>query len=287
MCSHLRVITIRIPLSRLVLPLMIGISLTHLGCQHLSPTPSRGDMPQKQDQQDATAATQRTSRAAQGSERGDRENGIRGQMSSLLSQLGADSWTQREAAQEQMTQLGKQHADSLLKQTLDIFLTTSDPEVAYRTKQILKTVVAENLYKDGFVGVQISHATSPLKFRGQDVHPLRIDRVIPDTAAASHRLRAGDMILQTEEHVSGREFGVPEFINCVSHKGPGEKLVLVLWSAGQEITREVILGKRPDDLQGGQTTDIRKKVFFQFWLVKSTKMAKLRLRSRQRGTGSE
>ena len=290
MCSHHHVTDYRTPFSYLVFPLAIGLGLVHIGCRHPSTSPARGDdRLQHETKQHVSPPKPPSSvrRTVEVSEPSRQEGHAEGQISSLLTQLGADSWTKREAAHKQLVQLGKTRTSSLLQQTLDTLLLSNDPEVAYRTRQILESVVTTDVYKDGFVGIQITPMTSTVTLKGLVVHPMRIDRVIPNTAAATYGLRAGDLIMQTDAHVSSSEFGVPEFINYVSSKGPGAKLVLSLWSEGKEVTKEIVVGRRPDDLQGDPPSDVRKRAFFLSWLKSNTMTTNKQMQSRQRGTERE
>lgn len=86
------------------------------------------------------------------------------------------------------------------------------------------------------------------EFRGKGV---RISGVQPEYGAAKAGIQEGDVILQIDER---RISGLQELRNALSGKMPGDKVKMILETAGKEREVEVVLSNRPVD---GQFSEAR------------------------------
>lgn len=71
---------------------------------------------------------------------------------------------------------------------------------------------------------------------------IKIASVQPEFGAAEAGLQAGDVILKLDDRTLS---GLQEMKNAMSGKSPGEKVVLLIESAGKERSIEVVLSNRP------------------------------------------
>ena len=72
---------------------------------------------------------------------------------------------------------------------------------------------------------------------------IRVTRLLPDTAAERAGIRQGDIITQLD----GKKYGsVPEFINAVSKREPGDEVEVNTLRNDMENSYHIKLGRRPD-----------------------------------------
>jgi putative serine protease PepD len=71
-----------------------------------------------------------------------------------------------------------------------------------------------------------------------------VDAIFPDSPADKAGLRKDDIILKMDGNDAGT---LPEFVQKVGEKKPGDKVKLLVKREGQEKTIEVTLGKKSDN----------------------------------------
>jgi C-terminal processing protease CtpA/Prc len=191
---------------------------------------------------------------------------------SWLKQLGAETFAEREAAMKQLLSAADQDPDTVLLRSLRVHDETTDPEVKYRSWEIVKSTVGGQLVTRprGFLGVQLSKLTEP-QLPGVPLYgPIVVQRVVEGSAADNAGLQVGDVILGLDQQVVTPDVSLDDFIFSIQMRKPGTKVEFVVWRLGSARLAYPVLGQIGDEDAARRFSDAD---FFDRWL----KVARSRL----------
>ena len=191
----------------------------------------------------------------------------------LVEQLGAEAWDEREKASQHLVQEGESKRDVVISQLLAAYLNHQDPEVRYRARSVLRALVDKYMFleKKGFLGVSLQQITIPKTVDGQTVHPIAIRQVLPGHAAIEHGVKQNELIVKVDErYTNQKRFPLNAVISYIKTRGPGTDVTLKLLSdKGEARDVTIRLGARPPD-KNEPPIEEQKKRFFRDWLKDRT-----------------
>ncbi|MDA0322206.1 MAG: hypothetical protein O2923_05755 [Verrucomicrobia bacterium] len=187
----------------------------------------------------------------------------------LIEQLGADAWDQREQASSNLLHKGETDRDLVITQLVGTYLVHQDPEVRYRARSLLRAMVDKYLFqqKKGFLGVSLQQITIPKTVDGQSVHPIAIRQVLPGHPAIAHGVKQNELIVKVDGRYTHQEkFPLNAVISYIKTRGPGSEVTLRLMSEKGEVRDvKIPLGARPVD-QNEPPIEEQQRRFFRDWL---------------------
>ncbi len=205
------------------------------------------------------------------------------QIGALISGLGAEKFETREESQAKLTEAGKDRYELVLQECKKVYFENKDPEVRLRLKNILRSVVTErNFQKKAFIGISMSNSPSPLKLENNSYLPIDIVNVMSDLPAEKSGIRNGDRILKIDDKICDGRFGSNEAVEYISAKKPGSKVVFLLRSGDETVTREVVTTERPA-LPNEPTVEQLKEDFFNKWFKENMKSPDKQQKAQQAG----
>ncbi len=170
----------------------------------------------------------------------------------LFAQLGSDSFPVRQVAQQKLQEAASQNRELLLKEALNQYFHSNDPEVRYRLRSAMFGIVGSTLRKEGFIGIRMMDA--PMQFLNNRANPkperaVQILSVLPETAASKAGLRQGDKIIRLDgkafDNNSPAYFELSRYIRA---KSSGDTVKLSIKRGIQEIELDLELGARPEGI---------------------------------------
>ena len=184
-----------------------------------------------------------------------------------IEQLGAEKWSDRQAAREKVDEWARTGFDSFAALAVREMEANEEPEIRLQLRDALKSIIVDkDFFAQGFLGIQMAQAVVPVMVDNREYHPVDITQVIPDCAAIKHDMRAGDRILSIDGKACHRQsFPVTQFTQYIRSRKPGETVKLLYLSAGRTVAKQVVLGKRPEELSA-QSLEERQEQFFEDWL---------------------
>jgi hypothetical protein len=173
---------------------------------------------------------------------------VQNRIKEQIKRLDSEEWNERKAAHKKLLDMissNKHLYRFFLKETGN----STNPEIKLSSKEILRAYFEKNVYDpskgNGFIGIQLAPAGS-LNIKKQRYFPIRVVMPIAGFPGAKAGLKAGDLILETDQIKCSSKFRISEFIAYIATKSPGETVTLKLLSGGRVVTKKVILGKRPE-----------------------------------------
>ena len=193
----------------------------------------------------------------------------------LLKDLGADQFTLRRAARDQLLDRIRREPEATLRSCVEAYTRADDPEVQHQLRTLLRQAVVELQLAPtpGYLGIEMAPSPNPLVIGEVTYAPIVVNRVVADTPAAAAGLAAGDLLIAIDQKLMQAGFGVGEFVQYVQSRRTGQVVALRYWRDGAAVEQKITLGKLPEELQrppgGGQPGDP-----FERWLAEQQEAAK-------------
>ena len=188
----------------------------------------------------------------------------------LVPLLGHARFRVRQAAQAALANLLEQDPGNVEKICYEAYANQADPEIRMRAREILVGHVAgaRGARGRGFVGVGlILHAD--FDPAGNMMFGVKITQVIAGMPGAKAGLQLGDVIVGVDDTPLRDPDADQRFMDIVSNKGPGKAIMLKFERDGQAREAEIILARRPTDLEDSNPVDPEK--LFQEYLAEKRK----------------
>ena len=186
------------------------------------------------------------------------------QFETALAQLGSDDFGTRQKAQKKLVQFATADRETVLGKSLDTYLESADPEVRYRLRAAMLSIIAGGMRPEGFIGIRMMDAPMRILNGGniEQERAVQVLTVLPETAAEKAGLRPGDRIVKLD----GKPFGekLPAYIELseyVRSKTDGENLKIAIKRGVQSLEFDLELGARPEGIDDG-----RKERLFSDWM---------------------
>lgn len=186
----------------------------------------------------------------------------------MITDLGAERYAAREAAEAALVKLGSHSTSNVLNQCVLEYSRTKDPEVRSRLESVMRKLVETQLFKPprGFLGAHI-HLQNLTLPNGTSTRAIHIVQVTPEAAAQRAGLQAGDWILKVNDLDTAKLSSSTEFIQYISRQQPGEKARVTISRDGEQKAMDVTIGETPPDHPTRQQEEEQKQMFFQEWWV--------------------
>jgi len=185
-----------------------------------------------------------------------------------IEQLGGAAYAEREAASHALRQRlhDPEAAEPVVRQLGRTYTRTHDPEVRVRIERLAEDyfrrhVLPERYRRPAFLGIatRAEQITRPAdaadKANGdsaeQTTRGMRIERILPGTAAAEHGLRVDDLIVGLDGERFGADYAFARFTDDIRRRGAGARVTFLVHRADREpATRAVpvTLGAVPEDM---------------------------------------
>jgi len=199
----------------------------------------------------------------------------------LLEGLAAEDFKTRLDNQEKLLEWARSAPDTGRTDDLyNRYLNSEDPEIRTRCLNVLRKLVEDQYLKDGkgYVGIVMGVAMVPKEDGEGLVENLRIDSIVPEGPADQAGMKVGDLILRVNGKILATPNVMDSFKDLVQSKNPGEKVIIELKRAGQELKLTVTLGKLPagadlrffgePQLPLEELDKNAREAYFQDWLTK-------------------
>ncbi len=163
----------------------------------------------------------------------------------LIDTLGSPDYDERQQATDILKAKKKPFTDELTR----LYRLEHDHEIRLRLVEVAEHIFLKQALQamGGFMGIQpnaVDGANVPGLDEGRMV--IRVDRVLPDTAAECAKLKIGDLILAIDgEAVSVSSGNTREFIKLIGSKPPGTELEFQVLRADEFFTTRIMLGVKP------------------------------------------
>ncbi len=197
---------------------------------------------------------------------------------SILKDLSAEKFVEREAAQASLQQwLGKAPEKSV-DVVLELAWKGEDPEVRSRAMEAVKAHVLEREYHaDGFLGIGMQDVEVKLPGEAGQTKAIRVTLVIENSAASEAGITEGTLIVGLGDRMWKEGNMNLEFREQVQRTRPGTMVTLQLLENGAIVRKVLKLGERPAQAAGIGEQDpvkanqIARDEFFRRWLNKRVK----------------
>lgn len=163
-----------------------------------------------------------------------------------IEDLADPEFKNRNAAQEQLLAWGRKNVESGIERFYEAYRRHEDPEVRARSRDLLKTLVAGRLSRDGegYIGIMMREDDVPGQGGGFR-KAIRITTVMENTPAEKAKLQVGDLVMGIDELELALEGSINTFGNYVRTKKPGNKVTLHVQRNDKALDVVVELMKRP------------------------------------------
>lgn len=137
----------------------------------------------------------------------------------------------------------KQAAENLYQRSI----TDEDPEVRSRCHNVLRELITDQYLKDGkgYVGIIMGALRLPAGEGNRMEERLRVDSVVQGGPADKAGIRVGDLILAVNNKALAAEDVSTAFKDKIQGMRPGDKVILSLQRANEDLEIPVFLGKLP------------------------------------------
>ncbi len=196
----------------------------------------------------------------------------------LYTNLTADKWEDRELAQQALVEkISATKNSSTAQAVVEMLIVEKDPEISLRAGKALKEYFLKQIHdperKKGFLGLKLMEH-GEMVVNNERCTPIRV--VQPQEGFPGHEagIRAGDLIMGIDGRICSPLFSLNDFIVYVAAKAPGTEVVLAILRRGKTFPLRVVLGVRPDDIQG-QMPAISEDKLFSEWIESMKESIKL------------
>ena len=153
-----------------------------------------------------------------------------------------------------------------------------EPETRERCLAVLRELVHDEYAKngEGFIGISMRDEQAMVPGDPKPRGVIRVLRVLPDSAADRADLRLNDLIVGLDDQVWREEMPSRTFSENVRGMKPDTRVTLKVLRAGELVSLEVILGRRPliadEPFLDQRDLDLRaaekaaKDAYFRRWL---------------------
>ena len=196
----------------------------------------------------------------------------------LLSELGSPEFRDRETAQAELLLWSRERPEGAMTALLGQFRQASDPEIRERCLQTLKELVNDEYLKDGegFIGISMLDETAQIRKEAKLRHVIRVSQIVKGSAAEQSGLKLNDLIIGLNGEIWTEKQAAESFSAKIKNRKPGTKVILQISRNLKLIEIEVILGKRPLNvnfmLMGDFGLDVNaaeneaREAYFRQWL---------------------
>lgn len=158
----------------------------------------------------------------------------------LVGQLADPSFNVRQQAAKDLRELGSKQRDKVQMALMKAYRNSDDPEVRFRSREILTELLVASL---GYIGISYAKREH-IDVQGKKRWVILINEVQNDSPASKAELRAGDVILR----LNGKELGADadvDFPKTIKSIGSGVVVVFNIEREGGEKRVSVTLGTWP------------------------------------------
>ncbi|MEO1857161.1 MAG: PDZ domain-containing protein [Rubritalea sp.] len=190
-------------------------------------------------------------------------------------QLDADAYSDRHAAQLELTQWAADNSNEAVDLFFDKYKAAKKPELKMRMRQLLRERVVFEKYGSpkGFVGIRMDNGSEKV---GDELHAVvLVTNVVKDSPADVFGLQQGDALWRIDGRTFNRKtFASIQFIQIVTSKREGDTVVLELFRNGKPLEVKLVLGAMPAKLERQNNRhlkkdpEIDKENYFNNWLRK-------------------
>jgi C-terminal processing protease CtpA/Prc len=162
----------------------------------------------------------------------------------IVAQLASPSFEEREWATRTLTDEGEPALEVLRAS----YAAVDDLEVRSRLQEIARTIVFRDAMAQlgGFLGINLQLVGPETE---QALPPnqqaIRVQAVVPDTAAYRADLHEGDLIIELNGESFDTRFTQKMFMDSIKQMPPGTQVDLTVLRDGEHIPKVVELGVRP------------------------------------------
>jgi C-terminal processing protease CtpA/Prc len=158
----------------------------------------------------------------------------------LLGLLADPAFNVRQQAATELRDLGSKQREKVQMALLKAYRDSDDPEVRFRSREILTDLLVSSL---GYIGISFAKREH-INSQGEKRWAILINDVQNDSPASKAELRAGDVILR----LNGKELGADadvDFPKTIKSTGSGTVVALTIERDGEEKRVPVTLGTWP------------------------------------------
>ena len=163
----------------------------------------------------------------------------------LVDALGSPDYDERQGATDSLKAKNKSFTAELSR----LYRLEHDHEIRLRIVEVAEYIFLKQALPamGGFMGIQLSAVGGrDYPGLGEGRAAVRVNRVLPDTAAERAKLKIGDLILAVDgEEVPVSAGNTREFIKLIGSKPPGTELSFQVLREEELFTTRMVLGVKP------------------------------------------
>ena len=166
-----------------------------------------------------------------------------------LGRLGADEFRVREEAEAALLAWARQDPERTIRRVFRESRDHADPEVRDRCLSVLKELANDEYLRDGegYIGIWMQNETMLVPGDERMRQVVRVQRVMPGSAAELAGVKAQDLIVGAGEIVWYEGEASERFSEVIRQMKPRETVRLKVIRDGELREIKVILGRRPAD----------------------------------------
>lgn len=166
------------------------------------------------------------------------------EIAGLITRLADESFAARQEASEKLLTRGHKQPAEVEKSLAHAFRHSDDPEIRFRSKEILMKLFMESV---GYIGVGYQRQDH-LDAQGNRQWVLILTKIADDSPAKTVELQVGDLIFAVNRKALDQTAPELDFTTRIQTMRAGQPVVLSLSRNGKEMEIKVVLGRRPENL---------------------------------------
>lgn len=205
-------------------------------------------------------------------------------VSRLIPKLGADSWKDREKAQEDIFVIFASDSQAAAAAVAEGYIRSKDPEIRLRLEKVLNRMAPEHvrLGERGFLGVSLGKVGGTVKVGEEIYGPIDIVSVLPDTSASKAGITPGERILEIDDFKCRQETTVEDVVKFISAQGPGSIVRFVNLTRDKQVkARTILLGERPKQPDDPSTESVKEYMMTE-WREGVLRKAKAKIEAEEK-----